>query len=122
MLEKIEDEEGKFVYQFLKHLNNQDCTNQVIKMKILNKMLIHYNINMKGKKVLTGECPFVQPSTQNVTNRILLSYLKDEFSLDYSLNTDFSFDGGLKPFLGRLYMFRDKCFGKVGSCFSSSIF
>ena len=59
----------------------------------------------------SSDFPWYQPSTQNQRLRTLLGSTSKEYGWKYKMS-DFSFKGGLKGFLDKLYSKRYKEFGK----------
>ena len=82
------------------------------KVQIANKALIDWMAVMRKKSKNSSDFPWYQPSTQNQRLRTLLGSTSKEYGWKYEMS-DFSFKGGLKGFLDKLYSKRYKEFGKV---------
>ena len=82
------------------------------KVQIANKALIDWMAVMRKKQTRSVKIPWYQPSTQNQRLRTLLGSTTKQYGWRYDI-ADFSFKGGLKGFLDRLYDRRYKEFGKV---------
>ena len=82
------------------------------KIQIANKALIDWMAVMRKKSKNPPDFPWYQPSTQNQRLRTLLGSTSKSYGWRYEMS-DFSFKGGLKGFLDKLYAKRYKEFGKV---------
>ena len=75
---------------------------------------------MSKKKKQKGEnspdCPYYQPSVQNQHVRTFFGMMKERYGWDYSFKKDFSFTGGLVPFLKKLYAKRHEEYGDDYGC------
>ena len=60
--------------------------------------------------VVEEGCPYYQPSVQNVRLRTFFAVTRERYDWQYSFETDFSFTGGVVPFLKALYLKRSKDF------------
>lgn len=82
------------------------------KVQIVNKALVDWMAVMRKKAKNLSGCPWYQPSTQNQRLRTLLGSTSKSYGWRYDMS-DFSFKGGLKGFLDKLYAKRYKEFGEV---------
>ena len=82
------------------------------KVQIANKALIDWMAVMRKKCQNGAAVPWYQPSTQNQRLRTLLGSTLKKYGWRFDI-TDFSFRGGLKGFLDKLYDRRYKEFGQV---------
>ena len=82
------------------------------KIMLANKALIDWLGVMKKKSKNPGKCPWYQPSTQNQRLRTLVGHLSKQYDWRMDIS-NFSFPGGLKGFLDKLYAKRLSEFGKV---------
>ena len=95
-----------------KLLINFDDEKMPEKVQIANKALIDWMAEMQKKSKNSSDFPWYQPSTQNQRLRTLLGSMSKEYRWKYEMSV-FSFKGGLKGFLDKLYSKRYKGFGKV---------
>ena len=82
-------------------------------IKLFNNALVEWNVGMKKKKSTANQCTFYQPSVQSQRVRTFLAYVATEYDMVYSLEKNFSFAGGLVPFLSELYAKRYSIYKQV---------
>lgn len=74
------------------------------KLQLCNKMVVDWQLRMKHKKQIEkGECPWLQPSSQNTRIRIFFAFMKKEYSWPFTQNDLSGFNGCLKEILQQLY-------------------
>ena len=128
MLEKVVDENGGSVPRVFKlFANNGSGTTANPKLHLLNQILIDWqaltkkkrstrknnknNKNNKNEDEPEPECPYYQPSVQNVHIRTFFALMEEHYGWHYSLESDFTFSGGLFASLKQLYA---KCHEEYG--------
>ena len=82
------------------------------KVHIANKALIDWMAVMRKRSKNPSDFPWYQPSTQNQRLSTFLGSTTKVYGWQYDMS-DFSFKGGLKGFLDKLYSKRYNKFGKV---------
>ena len=79
----------------------------LVKVQLANKALIDWMSLMKKKNCRPGKVEWYQPSTQNQRLRTFLGNCSKHYDWNVELS-DFSFKGGLKGFIDKLYAKRFK--------------
>ena len=74
----------------------------LVKVQLANKALIDWMSLMKKKNCRPGKVDWYQPSTQNQHLRTFLGNCSKHYDWNIELS-DFSFKGGLKGFIEKLY-------------------
>ena len=81
-------------------------------IRILNRMLVWWMSNLKMKHTNKKGVEHYQPITQTKKLRQCLTYLSQNFDMNYCLD-DFKFDGSVVAQVNALYNNRLKTYGKV---------
>ena len=128
MLELVVDKKKGFEHiprVFRVFRNCGEGTTEGMKLRLLNKMLIDWQALTKKTKITNNKesssddeltaapCPYYQPAVQNVNLRCFFALMKERYDWHYSFERDFSFTGGLVPFLKQLYAKRHLEYGLV---------
>ena len=98
MLELVENEQGVLVHIFCIALSTDEKKCFSVKDKILSQMMVDWNSLTCKKNSEDLICPSYKQSSQNVHNRIFLSYI-ERFNIHFSYTHDFNFDGSWLHFL-----------------------
>ena len=88
--------EGRLVPKLFKILGG---TKTQAKIVMASNLLWRLLKDMKNTRAKEGECPYLEPDTENVKLRTLMAVMKEEYNWEYQLDRDFNFEGG---FAGRM--------------------
>jgi hypothetical protein len=73
------------------------------KIQLASNMLWLFTKDLKNSKAKDGECPYLQPNSQNTYVRSLVAAMNEEFDWRYSLEQDFNFQGGYNARVRTMY-------------------
>ena len=92
MAELIEDPNccGRMVPKVFVSLGGEKTLNKINTVSHLFWLLFKDMPNTKAKE---GECPYLEPDSENTKIRSLLGCMSQEYGWNYQLNTDFNFTG-----------------------------
>ena len=79
------------------------------KKALINQALVDWQVALRKKKEVADEekeCPFYQPSTQNLELRTFFGVMKDHYNFHYVLKDFNKFQGSLGGVLSKLYQAR----------------
>ena len=97
-------------------LNNIAGPKTPTKTYMFNAALIDWNMMLLNKKRNSSSpFPFLQPSSQNVKNKMLVAELNQVYGFQYTLLKDFNFIGGFGRTIVQLYAERLEKYGMVRS-------
>eukprot|EP00986_Skeletonema_menzelii_P017420 scaffold19380_cov81-Skeletonema_menzelii.AAC.2 len=65
------------------------------KTNLASQLMWLYVLSMKNQRAAEGECPYLQPKSEDTYLRSAMAVLKDQFDWRFSLLEDFNFPGGL---------------------------
>ena len=77
------------------------------KLDLANRALVDWQVRVKKvKKLDKNECPFLQPSTQNMELRCWFSMMKDKYDFRFKISDFMKFNGSLGGVMKALYQKR----------------
>lgn len=86
------DDNGVFVPKLFRQLSGENPG--IDKIRVCSSLLWMVAKSLRNEKAKPGECPFLQPSTQNTYMKTLLGVMKTEYNWNFSITHDFNFTGG----------------------------
>ena len=94
--------EGKLVPKLFKILGGTKTKTKIV---MASNLLWRLFKDMKNTRAKEGECPYLEPDTENVKLCTLMAVMKEEYNWEYQLDRDFNFEGG---FAGRIRVLREE--------------
>mmetsp|Transcript_4578 Transcript_4578/g.7743 ORF Transcript_4578/g.7743 Transcript_4578/m.7743 type:complete len:550 (+) Transcript_4578:127-1776(+) len=107
------DPNGVFVPRLFFQLSGENPG--MNKIRLCSNALWKFAKSLRNEKAGEGECPFLQPGTQNTYMKTLLGFMKQEYNWNYSITQDFNFAGGYFARAKTLYAERARDYPGYGS-------
>ena len=116
--ELVEDACGELVPKAFISLGGERTRD---KCRLASLVLWKVVINLRNKKATEGECPFLQPASQDTYLRSLLASMKEQYDWRFSLTDDFKFQGGLNARIAMMYAERSEQWPNYGTASNKQI-
>ena len=93
MGELVEDtrRKGRLVPLVFQYLGGEKTQ---AKINLVSTLLWKLFRGMKNTKAAEGECPYLEPDSENTKLRCLMAAMREDFRWNYNILTDFNFEGG----------------------------
>ena len=118
LAELVEDASGELVPKAFLSLGGKVIRD---KCRLASQILWLMVKDLRNKKAKEGECPFLQPQSQDTYLRSLISAMKEQYDWRYSLTDHFKFQGGLNARIATLYAERCKEWPNYGTASNRQI-
>ena len=116
LTELIEDASGELVPKAFLSLGGEVIRD---KCRLASQILWLMVKDLRNKKAKEGECPFLQPQSQDTYLHSPISAMKEQYNWRYSLTDHLKFQGGLNARIATLYAERCKewpHYGTASNC------